>query len=152
MRPRIYVDTSVFGGCEDLEFIGHSRRLVAAMVAGDYSMVISEVTLLELEKAPAAVRAHLERVPESLVEVLPLDADAEALAAEYIHDGAVGRNERADALHIALAKAARVDVLVNWNFKHIVNLRRIHAFNAVNLKQGYPVLEIRNPREVVGDE
>jgi len=80
MRQRIYVDTSVFGGCEDVEFIGHSRRLVAAMVAGDYSMVISEVTLLELEKAPAAVRAHLERVPESLVEVLALDAEAEALA------------------------------------------------------------------------
>ena len=66
--------------------------------------------------------------------------------------GAVGKNERADALHIALATIARVDVLVSWNFKHIVNLRRIHAFNAVNLKQGYPVLEIRNPREVVGDE
>jgi hypothetical protein len=152
MRPRIYVDTSVFGGCEDVEFIGHSRRLVAAMVAGNYSMVISEVTLLELEKAPPAVRAHLERVPESLVEVLALDAEAETPAAEYIHDGAVGKNERADALHIALATAARVDVLVSWNFTHIVNLRRIHAFNAVNLKQGDPVLEIRNTREVVGDE
>jgi predicted nucleic acid-binding protein len=152
MRPRIYVDTSVFGGCEDVEFIGHSRRLVAAMASGDYAMVISALTLLELEKAPAAVRAHLERIPESLVEVLSLDSEAEALAAEYIHDGAVGKNERADALHIALATAARVDVLVSWNFKHIVNLRRIHAFNAVNLKQGYPVLEIRNPREVIGDE
>jgi hypothetical protein len=47
---------------------------------------------------------------------------------------------------------AVVNVLVSWNFKHIVNLRRIHAFNAVNLKQGYPVLEIRNPREVIGEE
>jgi hypothetical protein len=47
-------------------------------------MVISEVTLLELEKAPAAVRAHLERVPESLVEVLALDSEAEELAAQYI--------------------------------------------------------------------
>jgi hypothetical protein len=132
----------VFGGCEDVEFIGHSRRLVAAMAGGEYGMVISEVTtLLELEKAPAAVRAHLEGVPESLVEVLALDSEAESLAAEYVRDGAVGRNERADALHIALATAARVDVLVNWNFKHIVNLRRIHAFNAVNLKHGYPVLE-----------
>jgi hypothetical protein len=63
--------------------------------------------------------------------------EAEALAAEYIRDGAVGKNQRADALHIAIATVARVDVLVSWNFKHIVNLRRIHAFNAVNLKQGY---------------
>ena len=91
-------------------------------------------------------------IQESLVEVLALDSEAEELAAQYIRDGAVGKNERADALHIALATAARVDVLVSWNFKHIVNLRRIHAFNAVNLKHGYPVLEIRNPREVIGDE
>lgn len=66
--------------------------------------------------------------------------------------GAVGAGMRVDALHIALATVARVDVLVSWNFKHIVNLRRIHAYNAVNLKRGYPLLEIRSPREVIGDE
>jgi hypothetical protein len=77
----------------------------------------------------------LERIPESPIEVLSLDAEAESLAAESIRDGAVGKNQRADALHRAIATAARVDVLVSWNFKHIVNLRRIHAFNAVNVKQ-----------------
>ena len=43
-------------------------------------------------------------------------------------------------------------VLFSRNFKHIVNLKRIHAFNAVNLKRGYPLLEIRTPREVADDE
>jgi len=152
MRSRIYVDTSVFGGFEDEEFLDHSRSLVSAIAKGEYAMVISEVTLVELEKAPERVRAHLERIPDSLIEVLSLDAEAESLAAEYIRDGAVGKNQRADALHIAIATVARVDVLVSWNFRHIVNLRRIHALNAVSLKQGYPVLEIRNPRDVIGDE
>jgi hypothetical protein len=84
MRPRIYVDTAVFGGCEDVEFIGHSRRVVAAMINGDYAMVISEVTLLELEDAPAAVRGHLDRIPQSLVEVSALDSEAEELVTQYI--------------------------------------------------------------------
>jgi len=66
--------------------------------------------------------------------------------------GAISARMRVDALHIALATVARVDVLVSWNFKHIVNLKRIHAYNAVNLKHGYPLLEIRTPREVPGDE
>ena len=57
-----------------------------------------------------------------------------------------------DAQHIALATKSRVDVLVSWNFKHIVNLERIHGYNSVNLRRGYPQLEIRTPREVVGDE
>ena len=115
---------------------------MSAMATGEYAMAISEVTLFELEKAPEPVRAHLERILESLIEVLSLDAEAEALAAEYIRDGAVGKNQRADALHRAIATVTRVDVLLSWNFKHIVTLRRIHAFNAVNLKQGYPILEI----------
>jgi hypothetical protein len=52
MRSRIYVDTSVFGGCEDVEFLDHSRSLGIAMAKCEYAMVVSEVTLSELEKAP----------------------------------------------------------------------------------------------------
>jgi len=58
----------------------------------------------------------------------------------------------ADAQHIAIASVERVDVLVSWNFKQIVNLDRIHAFNAVNIKLGYPILEIRSPMEVLHEE
>ena len=59
---------------------------------------------------------------------------------------------RADAQHIAIATVGRVDVLVSWNFKHIVNLHRIHGYNSANLRMGYPMLEIRTPREVLSDE
>lgn len=55
----------------------------------------------------------------------------------------------ADAQHIAAATVHRADILVSWNFKHIVNLRRIHGFNSLNLREEYPLLEIRTPREVV---
>jgi hypothetical protein len=54
-----------------------------------------------------------------------------------------------DAQHIAMATIKRVDVLVSWNFKHIVNLIRIRLYNSVNLKNGYPLLEIRSPQEVL---
>jgi hypothetical protein len=63
-------------------------------------------------------------------EIVPLDDDALALAAAYIRDGAVGEAQRVDARHIAVATVQRVDVLVSWNFRHIVKLNRIRAFNA----------------------
>jgi hypothetical protein len=56
------------------------------------------------------------------------------------------------ALHVALATVGRVDVLVSWNFRHIVNLGRIRLFNAVNLEQGYGLIEIRTPKEVLPHE
>lgn len=51
-------------------------------------------------------------------------------------------------LHIALATVADIDVLVSWNFKHIVRLDKIRIFNAVNLELGYKQLQIYSPREV----
>jgi hypothetical protein len=152
MKPRVYADTSVLAGCEDAEFRDSSLRLLRAFVCGDLTLVLSELTLRELESAPEAVRKVVAKIPEAHVEALGLTAEAEELAAAYIADAAVGPGMRVDALHIALATVARVDVLVSWNFKHIVNLRRIRAYNAVNLKRGYPLLEIRTPWEVPGDE
>jgi hypothetical protein len=92
---------------------------------------------------------HVARVPEEPKEFVTFGPEAEALAERYIEAGVVGPGMRLDAQHIPTATVQRVDVLVSWNFKHIVNLSRIHGYNSVNLRQGYPLLEIRSPREVL---
>lgn len=152
MKPRIYVDTSVIGGCEDDEFKEHSLGLMECFANGKFLLVLSNLTVQELTGAPEAVRKHLSRVPEPHIEVVQLDAEARELAETYIREGVVSATMRADAQHIAIASVARVDVLVSWNFTHIVNLQRIHAYNSVNLRSGYPTIEIRAPREVLPNE
>ncbi|MFQ5654868.1 MAG: PIN domain protein [Planctomycetota bacterium] len=152
MKTRIYVDTSVIGGCEDDEFREHSRLLRDRVVAGNLVLVVASLAIQELARAPEHVRRHLGQVPEEHVEALPLDAEAKELAEAYVSEGVISERMRADAQHIALATVARVDVLVSWNFKHIVNLHRIRGYNSVNLRRGYPALEIRAPREVLPDE
>ena len=86
------------------------------------------------------------------METLSLDSDAANLALEYLRAGALPVKSLADAQHIAMATIARVDVLVSWNFKHIVNINRIRLYNSVNIRLGYPVLEIRSPSEVISNE
>jgi hypothetical protein len=152
MRLRIYTDTSVLGGCEDEEFAEHSVRLMDGFVQGQRVLVLSSLTIQELTAAPAEVRRRLASVPEAQIETLQLDAEAKELAEAYIAAGVLTGTMRADAQHIAIATVARVDVLVSWNFKHIVNLQRIHGYNSVNLRLGYPMIEIRTPREVLSDE
>jgi len=149
---RIYTDTSVIGGCEDEEFRVHSRRLLDAFVRGDLRLVLSELTLRELEAAPPAVRAVLVEVPDAHIEVVRLTPKADELARCYLADGILPANMFADAQHIAMATVATVDVLVSWNFRHVVNLPRIHRYHEVNIRFGYPPLEIRSPREVLADE
>ena len=94
----------------------------------------------------------IEDLPRGCLELIHQNAESEALAEEYIRQAVVSRRMLADAQHIAVATVARVDVLVSWNFRHIVNLDRIRGFNAVNLRAGYPLLEIRSPLEVWNDD
>jgi predicted nucleic acid-binding protein len=149
MRRRIYTDTSVIGGCLDEEFEEPSQQLFDRFRSGRDIVVISELTLLELEGAPNEVREVLERVPASYREDVEFTEAAADLAERYLQAEVVGRASRLDAQHIATATVHRADVLVSWNFKHVVNLNRIQGYNSVNLRQGYPLLEIRSPREVL---
>lgn len=87
-------------------------------------------------------------VPPAMLEFVQQTDESDALAEEYITQEVIPRRMHVDARHIAVATVARVDVLMSWNFRHIVNLNRIHGFNAVNLRAGYPMLEIRSPLEI----
>ena len=149
MKQRIYIDTSVIGGCEDEEFSPWSVELFEEFRQGLRIAVVSDLTLREIEKAPESVRKVLSSLPDANVENVFLTEEAETLAQHYIDEKVVSAKHIVDAQHIAIASVERVDVLVSWNFQQIVNLARIHAFNSVNLKLGYPILEIRSPREVI---
>jgi predicted nucleic acid-binding protein len=148
-KLHIYVDTSVIGGCEDKEFSAVSLRLWSKFRSGAFMLVISDLTVQEITDAPARVRRHLEDIPRPHRIRVRLTGEARELADAYLAHGVVGPGSLADALHVALATVSAVDVLVSWNFKHIVNLGRIRLFNAVNLEQGYGLIEIRTPREVL---
>jgi hypothetical protein len=78
-----------------------------------------------------------------------LTEDAIQLADAYITEKVVGRTSLEDCRHIALATINRVDVLASWNFKHIVNLDRIKGYNSVNLRLGFPMIEIRSPKDLI---
>ena len=149
IKPRIYTDTSVIGGCLDREFQAGSEALFERFRSGSAIMMISGLTLLELENAPPSVQDVLDRIPSGNTHHVELTAEARQLADDYLSQGVVPPKSRTDARHIAIATIHLADVLVSWNFKHIVNLERIRSYNAVNLKKGYPMMEIRTPLEVL---
>lgn len=149
MRRRIYTDTSVIGGCLDEEFSAFSLQLFERFRKGLDLLVLSDLTMAELERAPLHVREVLRGVPDDGLEEIRFGTEASELAREYLAAGVIGAAHLEDARHIATATVERVDVLVSWNFKHIVNLDRIRGYNSVNLRLGYTLLEIRSPREIL---
>ena len=96
--------------------------------------------------APQYVIDNLEKLT---YEKFTINKEMEDLAELHLKNNIVSKKYSGDALHIAIATVIGVDVLVSWNFKHIVNLDKIKKFNSVNLNEGYHILEIRTPKEVV---
>ena len=149
IKQRVYIDTSVIGGYYDIEFQEWSRKLFNEFQNSKKIAVISDITLDELELARKEIRDLLDIIPVDAKEFVINTEETEELAGAYLKEGAITKKYHEDALHIAIATIYKVDVLVSWNFKHIVNLERIRKYNAVNLRNGYAIVEIRNPREIL---
>lgn len=149
MKQRIYIDTSVVGGYFDEEFKEATRLLFDRLEKNEIIFVVSDLLDLELLNAPENVRELLHNYSADKFQRVELIDEVVTLADNYILEKVVGQTSLKDGRHIALATIHRVDVLSSWNFKHIVNLDRIRGYNSVNLKLGYPMIEIRSPKDLI---
>lgn len=146
-RLKVYVDTSVIGGCYDKEFYIWSNGLFEDFKLENFVPIVSELTATEIKNAPELVRLKYEEL-ERISEYLIITDEAIELADIYLKRKILTPKFYDDMLHIALATLSNVDIVVSWNFKHIVHFDKIRLFNAVNLEFGYSTLQIYSPREV----
>ncbi len=145
---KFYVDTSVWGGHEDEEFEEWTIPFFEQARQGRFTIVLSDVTLRELVPAPLRIRQLTESIPDPYLELVSLTEEQDILGQRYIQEGVLTPKYESDAQHIAIATIIKVDSLVSWNFKHMVNFFRIKQYNSINLKFGYTTIDIRTPKEV----
>lgn len=151
-RLRIYIDTSVLGGCFDSEFAVWSNALGRDFRARHLVPVLSDVTGAEIAGAPEAVRDLHQDLLVLAGEVLRMTPPVVELEAAYEARKILPVKFAADMRHIALATLGGVDALVSWNLRHIVRLEKIRMFNAVNVELVHRALDILSPREVATHE
>lgn len=147
MKQRIYIGTSVIGGYYDKEFAEATRQLFSRIADKEFDVYFSEINEAELQNAPQQVKSVKKLIPSDCYHYIEMSDEVKALALLYISEKVLGRASRNDAYHIALASVNRIDCLISWNFKHIVNYDKIKMFNAINMRFGYPLIDIRSPLE-----
>ncbi len=145
------MDTSVFGGVFDEEFVAASTAFFDQVNEGRFQLLTSALVSAELRNAPKAVQAWFGRF-EPVLELITASEEVLALRNAYLTAGVVAPRWINDALHVALATVHDAELIVSWNFRHMVNIKRIRGYNAVNLLCGYRTIDIRSPREVISDE
>jgi hypothetical protein len=153
-RPLLYIETSVFGFRFDDEPRNAVRReaviaLLDQIRLGILDAATSSRTVLELNRAAEPLRSKLMSLIVDLRLLDVDDSEAERLAAAYMREGVVPDAEIEDARHVAYATVGRTDVLVSLNLRHLANEWAERNIGAVNLREGYQLLSIRTPEEVL---
>ena len=147
----VYTDTSVFGGVFDDEFESASRLFFDLVRLGRFELLVSDILRKEIASAPAHVRALFEDMLPHM-RAIPTDDEMFNLRDAYISANIVGEKWADDAGHVAAATIGGADLIVSWNFKHIVHFDKIRQYNALNLLNGYRQVDIRSPAEVIDYE
>lgn len=145
---KLYIDTSVIGGYHDTEWMADTRLLWQQAKAGHWQLVTSIVAEAELKKAPENVRQVFAETFDAS-NIRDTSREIEELANTYMAAAVVPPKFADDALHVAMATVHGVRLIVSWNFKHLVNVRREDGFNAVNLLHGWPSVRIVSPKEII---
>jgi predicted nucleic acid-binding protein len=146
---RVYADTSVFGAIADAEFFSTpSLRFFEFVIRGDFKLVISPTLEFEIEAAPPPIKVHFSKFRE-IADVISAPEAIVDLRDAYLKHGVLTPRWDADALHVASATVAGCQIIVSWNFRHIVNYKKIRLFNAVNQLMGYDLIAIHTPQEVI---
>ncbi len=150
--PRlVYADTSVYGGVFDDEFEAASAAFFELVRGGRFFLLVSDVVRREVGLSPPQVQQHFDGLL-AYMRLVPFDEEVLRLRDAYLAAGIVGPRWADDAGHVAAATVGGADLIVSWNFRHIVHLDRIRLYNAINALHGYRPLEIRSPAEVIDYE
>jgi predicted nucleic acid-binding protein len=151
-KLRVYIDTSVIGGCLDDELSLESNQLMEAIKQEKFILLMSDIIVSKLINAPQAVKDILLSIPQRVIEVVKITPEVLQLRDAYINEGVVTPKSINGATHVAAATIARADAIISWNFKHIVRLDKMKGYNQINLLNGYGILTIISPLEVTIDE
>ena len=145
---KLYLDTSVFSAYYD-ERTPERMRMTRGFwpILQQHEKLCSQLVIEELGQAHSNLREKLLALTQNFT-VLSLTDEMRNLAERYVEEGVVPSRYFADALHIAAAVFGDADILVSWNFKHLVRRSARLLVNYINTKQGSRTIEILAPPEV----
>jgi hypothetical protein len=135
----------------DDEFMAASRAFFDLVRRGRFELLVSDISRKEVASAPTQVRSLFDEML-SMMRIVVVDEEVLRLRDAYVSAGIVSAKWADDAGHVAAATIGGADLIVNWNFRHIVHFDKIRLYNAISVLNGYREIDIRSPVEVIDYE
>lgn len=156
-RLKVYLDTSVISylyQLDTLEKMKETRKLWEIFKEKNiYEVYISDIVLAELNGCQEEkLRVLLEYVNEIDYNIIKTDKNTIELAEKFVGLGILKQKCFNDCQHIAAAILEGCDIIVSWNFKHIVNVNTVRGVKVITTMEGYKDLLICSPSFLLEEE
>lgn len=155
-KIKVYLDTSVISYLDQVdapEKTKETQELWEQFEDGEYDVYLSQITLNEVEQCPEPKRSllydYLGKIEFTTLEV---DEESIEIAQRIIDLGILKAKSFDDCQHIAIAVVNDCDIVLSWNFKHMVNIKTIRGVRAITNLEGYKDIEIVSPSVLLEGE
>jgi len=146
-KPKLYLDTSVPNAYFDEKNL-HRQEITREfwLQMKEYQVFISDLVIREIKATEdKKLRGNLLNLVKDFELLLAKSKEIKILSEEYVLRKIIQVKHIEDAVHIAVVTVNSIDILVSWNFEHIVKLKTKREVNAVNILLGYNSIEIVEP-------
>lgn len=157
-KIKIYIDTSVISHLkqDDVpEKMKDTLTFWKEIKNDKYEICLSNITIGEILECPepkrTILRDYLNEIEYNLVD-FENDEEIEIMAQQIISNKILTQKSYDDCLHIAGAVVYGCDIIVSWNFKHMVNYKTINGVKILSYQNGYKIIEIFTPTIMIGDD
>ena len=155
-KLKIYLETTILNfyyAYDAQEKMEDTRKLFDEISQGHYTAYTSMSVIREISKAQEEKRIQLlDLIQKYNIEILEDEPEAERIADIYVEEGIIPAKYITDGLHIALATVHDMDIILSWNFKHIVKRKTMVMTNVINHREGYKNIDIYSPSEVIEND
>lgn len=149
MRLRVYLDTSVISYLQQEDVpdrMADTLKLWKKFMIGCYDIYLSSMTIFEIDNCSESKKSFLHsKLDEIEYTELEIDQNCLSLAREIIETGILTEKSFEDSQHIAVALYNNCDVIISWNFKHLVNIKTIQGIRKITQLKVYRDIEIITP-------
>ncbi len=114
----------------------------------EYELYYSDINIEEID---AITDEELKKKLKALLKKgkrIEISEEVNKLTKKYINESLIPEKYENDALFLALTSVHSLNILVSWNFKHLVKRKTRIGVNLINLKEGYKSIEILAPPEL----
>lgn len=155
-KLKIYLDTSVISHLEQEdvpEKMEQTRQVWKILQTGKYDVVISDLVLAEINECKEPKRSILKEYLSKInYDRLDITEETEKIANEIINEGILNPKSFDDCLHIASAIINDCNIIVSWNFKHMVNVDTINGIRRITFAKRYNNIDIYAPYVLLGGD